>query len=71
MPRDGVSGPVSTGTLLRPDRTTAVVESKLVDGVAWGEGRNKDQAPMFDGKSSGIQLPRGLFSNLDDFTVSV
>lgn len=71
MPLDGASGPVPTGTLLRPDGTTTVVEGKLVDGVTWGEGRNKDQAPMFDGKSSGIQLPPGLFSNLDDFTVSI
>jgi len=71
MPLDGASGLVPTGTLLRPDGTTTVVEGKLVDGVTWGEGRNKDKAPMFDGKSSGIQLPAGLFSNLDDFTVSI
>jgi hypothetical protein len=71
MPLDGANGPVPTGTLLNPDGTTTGVEGKLLDGVTWGEGRNKDQAPVFDGKSAGIQLPAGLFSNLDDFTVSM
>ncbi|HEY8876114.1 MAG TPA: LamG-like jellyroll fold domain-containing protein [Roseateles sp.] len=71
MPLGGVTGTAPVGVLVNPDGTTTPVEGKLLDGVTWGEGRNNDKAPMFDGKSSGIQLPAGLFSNLDDFTVSV
>jgi hypothetical protein len=71
MPLGGVTGTAPVGALVNPDGTTTGVEGKLLDGVTWGEGRNKDKAPMFDGKSAGIQLPAGLFSNLDDFTVSI
>ncbi|HEY8880689.1 MAG TPA: LamG-like jellyroll fold domain-containing protein [Roseateles sp.] len=71
MPLDGASGLVPTGTLLNADGTTTVVEGKLLDGATWGDGRNKDKAVLFDGKSAGLQLPAGLFSSLDDFTVSV
>ena len=71
MPLGGVTGTAAVGMLVNPDGTTTGVEGKLLDGVTWGEGRNKDQAPVFDGKSAGIQLPAGLFSNLDDFTVSI
>ena len=71
MPLDGQTGTAAVGVLVNPDGTTTRVEGKLLDGVTWGEGRNKDQAPMFDGKSAGIQLPAGLFSSLDDFTVSI
>jgi hypothetical protein len=72
MPLGGLTGTAAVGALVNPDDgTTTNVEGTLLDGVTWGEGRNKDQAPMFDGKSAGIQLPAGLFSNLDDFTVSI
>ncbi|KQY90797.1 hypothetical protein ASD35_02525 [Pelomonas sp. Root1444] len=71
MPLGGVTGTAAVGALVNPDGTVTAVEGKLLDGVTWGEGRNKDQAPMFDGKAAGIQLPAGLFSNLDDFTVSI
>ena len=71
MPLGGVTGTAPVGVLLNPDGVATPVEGKLLDGVTWGEGRNKDQAPAFDGKSAGIQLPAGLFNNLDDFTVSI
>jgi len=71
MPLDGANGSVATGTLLKPDGTSTSVEGTLLDGATWGEGRNKDKAVVFDGKSAGLQLPAGLFSSLDDFTVSM
>uniref|UniRef100_UPI00112A26C7 LamG-like jellyroll fold domain-containing protein n=1 Tax=Methylibium rhizosphaerae TaxID=2570323 RepID=UPI00112A26C7 len=71
MPLNGPTGTAAVGLLVNPDGSRTPVEGKLLDGVTWGEGRNNDQAPMFDGKSAGIQLPAGLFSSLDDFTVSI
>lgn len=71
MPLGGSTGTAAVGALRNPDGTTTGVEGTLLAGVSWGEGRHKDKAPVFDGKSAGIQLPAGLFSNLDDFTVSV
>jgi hypothetical protein len=71
MPLGGVTGTAPVGAVVNPDGTVTGVEGKLLDGVTWGEGRNQDKAPVFDGKSAGIQLPAGLFSNLDDFTVSI
>ena len=72
MPLDSANGLVATGTLLKPDGTSTSVEGKLLDGATWGEGRNKeDKAVVFDGIKAGLQLPSGLFNNLDDFTVSM
>ncbi|HLO96041.1 MAG TPA: LamG-like jellyroll fold domain-containing protein [Burkholderiaceae bacterium] len=67
MPLDGST----TGQLLNPDGSTTTVEGTLLDGAVWGEGRNKDKAVAFDGKKAGLQLPSGLFRDLDDFTVSL
>lgn len=71
MPLDGANGLVATGTLLNPDGTSTSVEGTLLDGATWGEGRNNDKAVVFDGIKAGLQLPSGLFSSLDDFTVSM
>lgn len=71
MPLDGASGLVPTGTLLNADGTSTSIEGTLLDGATWGDGRNGDKAVMFDGQKSGLQLPPGLFSGLDDFTVSL
>jgi hypothetical protein len=43
----------------------------LLDGATWGEGRRNDKAVAFDGKAAGLQLPPGIFSGLDDFTISL
>jgi hypothetical protein len=71
MPLDGTNGLVAGGTLIKPDGTSTSVTGTLLDGATWGEGRNNDKAVAFDGKSSGLQLPPGLFNSLDDFTVSM
>ena len=71
MPLDGMNGLVASGTLFKPDGTSTSVTGTLLDGATWGEGRNNDKAVAFDGKSSGLQLPPGLFGSLDDFTVSM
>ena len=71
IPLDGAGGLAATGTLLNPDGTSTSVEGTQLDGATWGDGRNKDKAVAFDGKSAGLQLPAGLFSGLDDFTVSM
>jgi hypothetical protein len=71
MPLDGANGQVPTGTLLNPDGTSTTVEGTLLDGATWGDGRNNDKAIVFDGVKAGLQLPSGLFSSLDDFTVSM
>ncbi|MEO6276563.1 alginate lyase family protein, partial [Roseateles sp.] len=59
------------GGLQSPDGKWEVVKGELLDGAAWADGRLNDKAIAFDGKSSGLQLPPGIFSNLDDFTLSV
>ena len=59
------------GTLVATDGTSRTVQGKLLDNATWGDGRNNDKAIAFDGKASGLQLPQGLFSNLDDFSVSL
>ncbi|KQU80655.1 hypothetical protein ASE08_09640 [Rhizobacter sp. Root16D2] len=71
MPLNGVNNTGTAGTLFTAAGTSASVEGKLLDGAAWGEGRRNDKALVFDGKKAGLQLPAGLFSDLDDFSVSL
>ncbi|WP_280151878.1 LamG-like jellyroll fold domain-containing protein [Piscinibacter sp. XHJ-5] len=70
MPLDGVNNTGTVGTLFTAG-TSASVEGTLLDGATWGDGRRNDKAIVFDGKKSGLQLPAGLFSDLDDFSVSL
>jgi hypothetical protein len=46
------------------------VEAQLLDSAAWGDGPRNDKAVAFAGKSASLQLPAGLFGDLDDFSVS-
>ena len=71
MPLNNPNGTGTVGALLTPAGTWTSVEGKLLGGAAWGEGRLNDKAIVFDGKESGLQLPAGVFSDLDDFTVSL
>jgi hypothetical protein len=71
MPLNDPNGTGTVGALLTPAGTWTAVEGKLLGGAAWGEGRLNDKAIVFDGKESGLQLPPGVFSDLDDFTVSL
>ena len=70
MPLDGVNNTGTVGTLFTAG-TSASVEGTLLEGASWGDGRRNDKAIVFDGKKSGLQLPAGLFSDLDDFSVSL
>ncbi|WP_423600084.1 LamG-like jellyroll fold domain-containing protein [Roseateles sp. MS654] len=74
MPLNGLNGTGTKGTLRTPAGEWSPVEGKLLDGATWGEGRRVDQtdkAIVFDGKKAGLQLPAGIFGDLDDFTVSM
>jgi hypothetical protein len=71
LPLDGPNGSGTSGTVLAADGTSGTVQGKLLDNATWGDGRNGGQAVVFDGKASGLQLPQGLFADLDDFTVSL
>jgi hypothetical protein len=71
MPLNNPNGTGTVGALLTPAGTWTAVEGKLLGAAAWGEGRLNDKAIVFDGKDSGLQLPAGVFSDLDDFTVSL
>jgi hypothetical protein len=69
-----LNDPDRTGTVgaLRPAGGNWIaVEAKLLDGARWGDGRLNDKAIVFDGKSASLQLPSGIFGDLDDFTVSL
>jgi len=59
------------GSFVAADGASSSVQGKLLDNATWGDGRNNDKAVVFDGKASGLQLPQGLFSGLDDFAVSL
>ncbi|KVU81864.1 hypothetical protein WK76_30510 [Burkholderia ubonensis] len=70
LPLNDPNGTGTVGALLTPAGTTTLVEGTLLDGATWGDGRLNDKAIVFDGKKAGLQLPPGLFSDLDDFSVS-
>ena len=71
MPLNGMNGTGTVGTLLTPAGSRTKVGGTLLDGATWGEGRLNDKAVEFDGKAAGLQLPPGIFSGLDDLTVSL
>jgi len=71
MPLNGLNNTGTAGTVSAADGSSASVEGTLLDGAAWGEGRRNDKALVFDGKKAGLQLPAGLFGDLDDFSVSM
>ncbi|RQP24897.1 LamG-like jellyroll fold domain-containing protein [Piscinibacter terrae] len=71
MPLNGVNNSGTAGTVFTTAGTSASVEGTLLDGAAWGDGRRNDKALVFDGQKAGLQLPSGLFSDLDDFSVSL
>jgi hypothetical protein len=71
MPLNGLNGTGTVGALLNSDGTRVAVQGTLLNGATWGDGRLNDQAVVFDGQTSGLQLPPGVFSGLDDFSVSM
>ncbi|MDR7271323.1 hypothetical protein J2X20_003991 [Pelomonas saccharophila] len=71
MPLNGLNNTDTFGALHTADGGWTVVQGKLLDGATWGEGRLNDKAIVFDGKKAGLQLPPGIFSGLDDFTLSL
>jgi hypothetical protein len=71
MPLNGVNGTGAVGALVNSDGSRTGIEGTLIEGATWGDGRSGDKAIVFDGKSAGLQLPAGVFSGLDDFTISM
>ena len=70
LPLNDPNGTGTVGALLTPAGTTTLVEGTLLDGATWGDGRRSDKAIAFDGQKAGLQLPAGVFSDLDDFSLS-
>lgn len=70
MPLNDPNGTGTVGALLTSAGTTTLVEGTLLDGATWGDGRRSDKAIAFDGQKAGLQLPAGVFSDLDDFSLS-
>ena len=71
MPLNDPNGTGTVGALLTAAGTTTLVQGTLLDGATWGDGRLNDKAIVFDGKKAGLQLPSGIFSGLEDFSVSM
>ncbi|MEO6276562.1 LamG-like jellyroll fold domain-containing protein [Roseateles sp.] len=71
MPLNGSNNTGTFGGLQSPAGKWEIVKGELLGAAAWADGRLNDKAIAFDGKSSGLQLPPGIFSNLDDFTLSL
>jgi hypothetical protein len=71
MPLDGLSGAGTTGIFLDAAGMRSTVNGQLLGAAAWGDGRVDGKAVSFDGKASGLQLPPGIFSGLDDFSISL
>lgn len=70
MPLNGANNTGTVGTLFTAGASSSV-QGTLLDGATWGDGRRNDKAIVFDGKKAGLQLPSGIFSALDDFSVSL
>jgi hypothetical protein len=71
MPLNDPDRTGTVGALMTPGGDWSAVEGSLLDGARWGEGRQGDKAIVFDGQKAGLQLPAGIFGDLDDFTVSL
>jgi hypothetical protein len=70
LPLNGANNTGAVGTLFAAGTSTSI-EGQLLDGATWGDGRRNDKALVFDGNKAGLQLPAGIFSDLDDFSVSL
>jgi len=70
LPLNNPNGTGTHGVLRTAAGTMTFIEGKLLDGATWGDGRRNDKAIVFDGQKAGLQLPSGIFSDLDDFSVS-
>ncbi|CAJ0735957.1 LamG-like jellyroll fold domain-containing protein [Ralstonia mannitolilytica] len=70
MPLNDPNGTGLIGTLFTAAGTSTSIQGTLLDGATWGDGRGNDKAIVFDGKKAGLQLPAGIFSGLDDFSLS-
>jgi len=71
MPLNNPNITGTVGALQNGAGTWTAVQGTLLDGATWGDGRNGDKAIVFDGKKASLQLPAGIFSDLEDFTVSM
>ncbi|MGM9489298.1 LamG-like jellyroll fold domain-containing protein [Ideonella sp. YS5] len=78
MPLNGRNNTDIYAAQRSPSGEWSVGAGRLLNGATWGEGRlMNDKAIAFDGLASaegntaGVKLPAGIFSELDDFTVSL
>ncbi|WP_439894303.1 LamG-like jellyroll fold domain-containing protein (plasmid) [Ralstonia sp. 25C] len=71
LPLNDPNGTGTVGALFTAAGTQTLIEGTLLDGATWGAGRgSNDKAIVFDGVKAGLQLPSGIFSDLDDFSLS-
>jgi hypothetical protein len=71
MPLNNPDGTGTVGAKTTSTGTVTLVEGTLLDGATWGDGRRNDKAIAFDGRKAGLQLPAGLFGDLDDFSITL
>ncbi len=71
LPLNDPNGTGTHGALRTAAGTMTFIEGKLLDGATWGDGRRNDEAIVFDGLKAGLQLPSGVFGDLDDFSLSL
>jgi hypothetical protein len=69
---DDGTGTTATGWVVDGAGRRTRLDAPLVKGAAWAEGRVAgSKSVAFDGRSSHVQLPAGLFQDLSDFTIAV
>lgn len=66
------TGAAASGWLVDGAGRRVRLDAPLMAGATWAEGRvGGSKSVAFDGRSSHIELPAGLFEELSDFTISV
>lgn len=74
LPLNGLNNVGSSGTLLTPEGVQTRIEGTMLNGTWWGAGRTSDDKALVVSSGTpgaGLQLPPGIFSGLDDFSISL
>jgi hypothetical protein len=72
MPLNGWANTETYGARTTPKGDWTIVEGKMLDGATWGAGRHDDdKALALDGRGASFELPQGLFTGLEDFTLAL
>lgn len=71
MPLDDGSGKAARGWRVDGAGRKVQLDAALASGTGWGNGRSSGKAIALDGNESSVELPAGLFQDLDDFTLAM